>query len=70
MIDVFIRLVSLPFGVEGVTVPNDDQTYNVYLNADICERKRQAALRHELQHIKKNHLYDNRSIRVVEAEAG
>lgn len=70
MIDVFVRLVALPPHVEGLTIPNPDETYNIYINSTLCDRMQKAALRHELRHIKKNHLYDNRSIQIVEAEAG
>lgn len=53
MIDVFVRLVPLPTHVEGLTVPNNDETYSVYINSLLCDRMQHSALRHELQHIKK-----------------
>lgn len=56
--DVFIRLIPLPYTVEGVTVPNPDGTFSVYINSNLCSAKQQAAADHELHHIKKNHFYD------------
>lgn len=69
MTDYFVYMVSLPKKVEGVTVPNDDGTYTVYINADLPECVQQAALDHELEHIEYDHLYSNKPIKVIEAEA-
>lgn len=70
MFDVFVRLLALPASVEGVTLPNDDGTYDVYLNANLPAERQQVALAHELRHIKKDHLYDANPVWVNEAEAG
>lgn len=69
-LDVFVRLVSLPLHVEGVTLPNEDNTFDIYINSHICDARRKKALEHELKHIKKNHLYDINPVWVNEAEAG
>lgn len=69
MTDYFVYMVSLPKKVEGVTVPNDDGTYTVYINSDLPEYVQQAALDHELEHIEYDHLYSNKPIKVIEKEA-
>lgn len=58
MCDVFVRYIELPSTVRGVTIPNDDNTFNIYINATICEDKQKQALNHELEHIKRDHFYD------------
>lgn len=70
MTDVYVRLLPLPQTVSGVTVSNGDDTYSVYINNRLCEAKRNAALDHELRHIKENHLYDLNPVWINEAEVG
>lgn len=54
---IFVRFVSLPFGVKGVTLPNDDCTFDVYINSNLDETIQQDTLKHELEHIFLDHLY-------------
>ena len=70
MPDAFVRLLPLPLPVRGVVLPNDDGTFDIYINANLSGPQQQAALAHELKHIKKNHLYDVNPVWVNEAEAG
>jgi len=69
MNDIYVRYISLPFAVEGTTVTNNDGTFSVYINSDRCEETQSIALKHELAHINKNHLYDYNLIAVNECEA-
>ena len=46
--DYFVRLVELPASVEGVTVPNDDGSFDIYINSRLGEERRRAKLEHEL----------------------
>lgn len=69
MSDYYVRMVALPRTVEGVTVPNDDGTYSVYINSEIPAERQQAALAHEIEHIKYDHLYSCKPLSVVEREA-
>ena len=66
----FVRLVSLPPAVEGVTVPNDDGTFDVYINSKLSLEKQGQVLMHELEHIKKDHFYNEDPVWINEAEAG
>lgn len=66
----FVRLLPLPSSVEGVVLPNDDGTYDVYINSVLPVEKRRDALAHEIRHIKHDHLYENKPIRLIEEEAG
>ena len=65
----FVRLLPLPPPVEGVVLPNDDGTYDIYINANLPVERQEAALAHEVAHIKKDHLYSEDPIRIIEAEA-
>lgn len=68
--DYFVRYIDFPERVEGVTVPNNDGTFDIYINRQICPNKQQLKLKHELRHIRNNHFYnDILSIRSIEKEA-
>lgn len=68
--DYFVRYVEFPSKVEGVTIPNDDGTFDIYINSVFCEKRKQEILGHELRHILENHFYnDILPIRQIEAEA-
>lgn len=66
----FVRLVPLPASIDGVTVPNDDGTFDIYLNANLCEAKQQDRLQHEIKHIVEDHFYqESKSVAQLEREA-
>ena len=66
----FARLIPLPPAVEGVTIPNDDGTFDVYINANLPLEKQAEVLAHEMEHIKKDHFYNEDPVWINEAEAG
>ena len=67
--DHFVRVVELPAVVRGVTVPNDDGTFSVYINALYGDDAQRRTLEHELEHLARDHFYDAASVAVQEAEA-
>lgn len=68
--NIFIRLVKLPSdSVRAVTIPNDDGTFDIYINARLPEELQRKALEHELNHIRKDHFYNDDPIWVNEEEA-
>ena len=69
MPQVFIRTIPLPYTVHGLVTPNDDGTYNIYLNENLPEEARRRYLSHELTHISGDHLYDDRPVEELEREA-
>ena len=69
MIDYYVRPVALPRRVEGVTVPNDDGSFSIYINSLLSEEKQKNVLRHELEHIKKEHFYIDMPIERMERQA-
>lgn len=66
---VFIRTVRLPEAVRAVTIPNDDGTFDIYINEVIPQELQQRALEHELEHIRKDHFYNEDPVWVNEEEA-
>lgn len=68
--DVFVRLISLPPTVKGVTAPNPDGTYSVYINSYLSFELQQKTLKHELYHIEHDHLYNNDPVATAERLAG
>lgn len=69
MADIFVRYVSFPRSVRGVTMPNDDTTFSVYINDRLDERTQRETYEHELAHIRLNHFYDHEPVVLNEREA-
>ena len=69
MADIFVRYLAFPRTVRGVTMPNDDGTFSVYINTCLCEQVQQETFAHELAHIRLNHFYDYEPVVVNEREA-
>lgn len=67
---IFVRLVALPIAVRAVTLPNDDGTFDIYVNSNLAEELRQKALAHELEHIRQDHFYNDDPVWINEKEAG
>ena len=55
MIDYYMRLVELPRRVEGVSILNDDGSFDIYINSLLSPQRRQEVLEHELSHIRREH---------------
>ena len=64
----FVRLIPLPPRVEGVTLPNDDGTFDVYINARLPLIRQAEVLAHEIGHIRRGHFYDEAPAWENEAE--
>lgn len=68
--NIFVRMVPLPEAVRAVTIPNDDLTFDVYVNSALPDELQSRALEHELEHIKRDHFYNDDPVWVNEKEAG
>lgn len=69
MTDTYIRLVPLPVKVEGVTLPNDDGSFDVYINSRLSPTRQQETLAHELRHIRQEHFYLDLDVSAAERQA-
>mgnify|MGYP003300807014 CR=1 FL=1 len=67
---IFVRTIALPETVPAVVLPNDDGTFDIYINATLPEEIQSRALAHELEHIRRDHLYNDDPVVQNEAEAG
>lgn len=67
--DCFVRLVALPASIDGTVVPNDDGSFDIYLNSRNPEEKRRRWLEHELEHIRRDHFYREAPVAELESEA-
>ncbi|MDF2685790.1 MAG: hypothetical protein K0S55_971 [Clostridia bacterium] len=66
MKDVFIHLISLPVSVRGVTVTDENNDYNIYINANLSPEQQKKALDHELKHIERDDFESFEDIREIE----
>lgn len=53
--DIIIRIVPLPRGVRGCTVPDENGDYNIYIAERLDPEDRVKVFRHEVEHIKRLH---------------
>lgn len=69
--DYFVRLVPFPPGpIDGAVTPNDDGTFSIYIDSNADDAHRMAALEHELEHIRRDHFYDDDvPVEIIELEA-
>ena len=59
---VIIRVIDLPYGVNGMTVKDSNDDYNVYLNARLSGDAQALAFRHEIEHIKRGDFWSEGSV--------
>ena len=69
MQEFYLRLVRLPLHVEAAVLPNDDGTFDIYVNESLPEEQRRRAFDHEVRHIRLDHLYRCDPVALGELEA-
>jgi len=55
--DYYVRIIDLPPAVRGITLPNEDGSFSIYINAVFDDAVRREALEHELEHMARGHFY-------------
>ena len=65
-----LRLAPLPARVNAVTVVDANGDFNIYINEQLSIEEQRRAYKHELEHIRRNHLFINKPVEECEAEAG
>ena len=68
--NIFVRMIPIPKAVRAVTLPNEDGTFDIYINSNLPDELQQKALEHELGHIRKDHFYNDDPVWINENEAG
>ena len=66
---IIIRLIDMPETIHGVTRKDAEGDYNVYINAKLSADGRAEAFRHEIEHIRLGHFYEERPVADLEREA-
>ena len=64
--DYFVRLIDLPPKVGGVCSPNEDGTFNVYLNSRKDREHHIDSYFHEVDHIEGEDFWNDKPIEEVE----
>ena len=65
---IIIRIIDLPVTVKGFTVKDENDDYNVYINARLSAAIQGEATRHELEHIVRGHFYSQMPVAEKEQE--
>ena len=65
---IIIRIIDMPEAVRGVTVKDAEGDYNIYLNARLADEARVKAYWHEMDHIRRGHFYQERTVAEMEEE--
>jgi hypothetical protein len=63
---IFIRTINLPSAVRGLTVPDVDGNYNVYVNAKLNYELQQITVHHEICHITNNDFESTEPVKEIE----
>lgn len=64
-----IKIVDMPGWMEGRTVLDANDNYNIYINANLSEEARERALAHERRHILAGDFYSCEDVDVLELRA-
>ena len=65
---VITRVINLPYGVKGVTIKDENDDYNIYLNARYSTDIQVVAFQHEVEHIRNGDFYTEDPVWVKEAK--
>lgn len=66
--EIIIRYIDMPNTIKAYTATDANNDYNVYINSNLCFDAQEQAKQHELEHIKKSHLYSSKTAKQCEAE--
>mgnify|MGYP003609554858 FL=1 len=63
---VYVRLVKLPTRVKGFTRKNQDDSYTVVLNENICREQQEETYLHEISHLDSDDFYSENCADCIE----
>ena len=64
-----VRLAPFPPTVNAVVLVDENGDFNIYVNENLSIEEQRRAYKHELEHIRQNHLFINKPVEECEAEA-
>lgn len=68
MNDIIVRIVPLPRGARGATIPDENGDYNIYISERLDPEDRVRVFRHEIEHIRRLHFQREDAVIAKEAE--
>lgn len=63
---LIVRTICLPYSVKGLTVPDEDGDYNIYINTQLNYETQRKTLKHEVEHIKQDHFCSIQPVSILE----
>ncbi len=69
MNDIYVRLINLPSSVKGVTVLDENDDYNIYINQKLSPEQQKKVYEHEKNHIDNGDFHNFDEIEEVEDRA-
>lgn len=61
-----VRLIDLPYGVEAMVAVDEEGYANIYLNSRQSYETQKRSLRHELEHLVRDDVYNDKGITEIE----
>lgn len=69
MDNINVTVMDMPLVIRGMTKLNEDNFYNIFINAKYSYEQQREILKHELKHIEYEHFFSDKSIEECEKEA-
>lgn len=65
---IIVRLMPMPPSLRGVTIPDPDGNYNIYINQNLAYEMQRKTYLHELEHIEKGHFNSDKPVSEIESK--
>ena len=66
---VIVRVVGLPSTIRGLTVPDTEGNYNIFLNKNLTYEMQVDTYQHEFNHVRMGHFCSTDPVVVLEKKA-
>lgn len=66
MNELFFREVPMPGGCRGFVVEDEEGDFNIYINKDLSDERKQKTAAHELEHIRRGDLSSDLAAHALE----
>jgi hypothetical protein len=64
-----VRFMNMPSFCGGFTTVDENGDYNIYINQNLCPKKIEEVIKHEIRHITNNDFYEYKDITLAEKKA-
>jgi hypothetical protein len=66
MDNIYLRYISLPPTIKGLTVQDEAGDYNIYVNTRLTYEANRQTLQHEIKHIASNDFFKDLPVKDIE----